>query len=72
MNNIELLSKFLQVVELNLVRNEDSMTDIDSDKILGMIRWMEENYNGEIVDWGCIVEILALLFEPNEWINYLK
>lgn len=52
--------------------NEEAGADIDVDKILEMIRWIEENYKGEIVDWGGISEILGLLFEPNEWTLHLK
>jgi hypothetical protein len=72
MSSIEFLNKFMQVIELNLMMNEGAGTDIDVDKILEMIRWMEENYNGEIIDWGGISEILGILFEPNEWILHLK
>lgn len=39
--------------------------------MLQLIRWMEENYNGEIVDWGGIVEILAILFEEGEWLKHI-
>ncbi len=72
MSSIEFLNKFMQVVELNLMMNEEAGTHIDIDKILEMIRWMEENYNGEMVDWGGISEILGILFEANEWIAHLK
>jgi hypothetical protein len=72
LSSIELVSKFLQVVELNLMMNEGAAEQVNTDKLLKMIRWMEDNYNGEIVDWGVIIEILAILFEPNEWMNNIK
>jgi hypothetical protein len=59
-------------VELNLMMNEGAAEQVNTDKLLKMIRWMEDNYNGEIVDWGVIIEILAILFEPNEWMNNIK
>jgi hypothetical protein len=52
--------------------HEDAVEKIDSNKILEMIRALEENYDGEIVDWGVVVEILSILFEPGEWVKHLK
>jgi hypothetical protein len=40
LNSVELLSKFLQVVELNLLMNENAVTGVNIDKILEMIRWL--------------------------------
>lgn len=58
------------MVELNLVMNAEAADGVDVEKVLQLIRWMEENYNGEVVDWGGIVEILAILFEEGEWLKH--
>ncbi len=52
--------------------HEDAVDKIDSNKILQMIRALEENYDGEIVDWGVVVQILSILFEPGEWVKHVK
>ncbi len=52
--------------------HEDAVEKIDSNKILEMIRALEEKYDGEIVDWGVVVEILSIIFEPGEWKKHVK
>lgn len=52
--------------------NENSVDELNINKLLEMIRWMEENYNGEIIDWGVIIEILGIIFEEGEWLKRIK
>lgn len=45
--------------------NEAAVDDIDLDRILEMIEWIERHYDGEIIDWGSIGQLLIMLCEEN-------
>lgn len=72
LNDVHLVCKMLQTVELHLVMSEEAADTIDSKRILEMIAWLEDNYRGEIIDWGSISQILQMLFDENEWKRHLK
>ena len=55
------MTKVLQVVELYLMMFEDEVDNVDLKRILEIICWVEDNYRGEIIDWGSISQLLVLL-----------
>lgn len=72
LNDVILVAKMLTVIELNLMMNEDAIDSMDIDRILEMIQWIEDHYQGEIIDWGSIRQLLIVLCEKDEWKNHLK
>ena len=40
---------------------EDEVDNVDLKRILEIICWVEDNYKGEIIDWGSISQLLVLL-----------
>jgi hypothetical protein len=72
LNDVTIVAKMLTVLELNLMMNEDAADSMDISRILEMIQWIEDHYQGEIIDWGSIRQLLIILCEKDEWKNHLK
>ena len=51
------------MIELYLVKFPDAGNTINLNRILEMIQFMEDNYQGEIIDWGSISQLLLMLTE---------
>jgi len=72
LNDVTLVAKMLTVVELNLMMNDEAIDSVNLNRILEMIQWIEDHYDGEIIDWGSIGQLLNILCEKDEWKNHLK
>ena len=51
---------------------EDEVDNVDLKRILEIICWVEDNYKGEIIDWGSISQLLVLLCAEDQWKRHLK
>ena len=61
LSNVKFLARFLQILELCITINEDLIESIDVGRVLEIISWIEENYRGELIDWGSIGQLLVIL-----------
>ena len=42
---------------------DDLVEKIDLKRVIEIISWTEDNYKGEIIDWGSISQLLLMLCE---------
>ena len=49
LNDVELLSQLLEILELNITMNEDLIDTIHVDRVMEIIKWVEDNYKGEMI-----------------------
>lgn len=67
LNDVKLLIKLLEVVELSLMMNPDLIESIDLNRIIEIVNWIEDNYNGELIDWPIIKQLYIILQEETAW-----
>lgn len=66
------LAKLLHILELNLTMNEELIELINAARVLEIIRWIEEHYNGELVEWSSIGQLIIMLHPEGEWRQHLS
>lgn len=52
--------------------NDDLIPTIDSNRVIEIIKWIEDNYNGELIEWGSIGQLIIILREEEEWKIHLS
>lgn len=62
MNNIHVLAKLLKLIEVCLMMGHYQVEDFDKERIFEIISWIENNYKGELIDWGSISQVI-MIFE---------
>ena len=67
LGDVKLLAKLLQILELCLTINEDLIASVDVARVLEIIQWIEDNYLGEVIEWGSISQLLIILTDEGEW-----
>ena len=72
LNNVEftdvrLLAKLLSILELNLTMNEELVETINRQKVMEMNEWIEQHYNGEMIEWSCIGQLMIMLNDDEVW-----
>lgn len=72
LGDVRILAQLLQILELCLTINDELVETIDVKRVLEIIEWIEENYNGELIEWSSISQLLMILTEEDEWKNHLK
>ena len=65
LSDVRFLARLLQILELCLTINEDLIESIEVGRVLEIISWIEDNYKGELIDWGSISQLLAILTDGN-------
>jgi len=46
--------------------------DFDKNRIFEIIEWIENNYHGEMIDWGSISQIIMIFEGEDAWMNHLS
>ena len=72
LGDIRLLAKLLQILELHLMMNDELIDSIDAGRVVEIIQWIQDNYKGEMVQWGSISQLLIILHNDDEWKVHLK
>lgn len=52
--------------------NEQSVKQIDVQRLFKMILWLEDNNQGQIVDWGCVTQILMMIVKEEDLRRRIK
>ena len=62
LSTIAILTKLLKLIEICLMMGHYQVEDFDKNRIFQIIEWIENNYQGELIDWGSIGQII-MVFE---------
>ena len=47
------------------------MDEINPNKLLELIKWLEDNHGICIIDWVAISQILTFMYEDDEWEKHI-
>ena len=61
------LNNLFRILELYLAINPDRVDEINPNKLIELIKWLEDNHGICIVDWVAISQILTFMYEDDEW-----
>lgn len=60
LTNIPILVKLLKLIEISLMMGHYQIDDFDKNRIFDIISKIEENYHGEMIDWGSISQVIMI------------
>ena len=60
------------MVEICLMMGHYKVEDFDKNRIFQIIEWIENNYLGQLIDWGSISQIIMIFEGEDAWMTHLS